>query len=114
MILMNWLNALKTQQTRSRPPSVTVVVDGTPRQAWAGQSVAAVLVAAGIWALGCNPVTGQPRGPFCGMGVCLECRVTIDGCPGTPACTEHVADGMDIRTALAVFPESTESGGADA
>jgi predicted molibdopterin-dependent oxidoreductase YjgC len=33
------------------------------------------------------------------MGVCLECEVTIDGRPGSRSCTEHVTDGMDIRTA---------------
>lgn len=93
------------------PPSVTVVVDGTPRQAWAGQSVAAALVATGTWVLRRNPVNGQPRGPFCGMGVCLECEVTIDGRPGTRTCTEHVADGMDIRTTPAAVPATAETGG---
>ncbi|WP_326595361.1 (2Fe-2S)-binding protein [Streptomyces sp. NBC_01803] len=82
----------------SRPRTVRVVVDGTPREAWEGQSVTAVLAAAGIWALRRNPVTGQARGPFCGMGVCLECEVTIDGRADVRSCLAHVADGMDIRT----------------
>jgi predicted molibdopterin-dependent oxidoreductase YjgC len=87
------------KHVRPLPETVTVTIDGTPGQAWAGQSVTAVLVSAGIWSLRRNPVNGQLRGPFCGMGVCLECEVTIDGRPGSRSCTEHVTDGMDIRTA---------------
>ncbi|HEY5836985.1 (2Fe-2S)-binding protein [Streptomyces sp.] len=87
-----------TAKKKARPRTVTVVVDGTPRRAWEGQSVAAALVAGGTWALRRNPVTGDTRGPFCGMGVCLECEVVIDGRPGSRSCTEHVADGMEIRT----------------
>lgn len=90
-----------TAKKKTRPRTVTVLVDGTPRRAWEGQSVAAALVAGGTWALRRNPVTGDARGPFCGMGVCLECEVTIDGRPGSRSCTEHVADGMEIRTTLA-------------
>ncbi|MFJ6739419.1 (2Fe-2S)-binding protein [Streptomyces sp. NPDC091279] len=85
-------------KTSALPETVTVTVDGTPRQAWAGQSVTAVLVAAGVWPLRRNPVNGQPRGPFCGMGVCLECEVTIDDRPLSRSCTTHVVEGTDIRT----------------
>jgi predicted molibdopterin-dependent oxidoreductase YjgC len=84
--------------TSPLPETVTVTIDGTPRQAWAGQSVTAALVAAGIWPLRRNPVNGQLRGPFCGMGVCLECEVTINDRPGSRSCTAHVTEGMDIRT----------------
>jgi aerobic-type carbon monoxide dehydrogenase small subunit (CoxS/CutS family) len=83
---------------RALPPTVHVTVDGITREAWEGQSLTAVLVTAGTWALRRNLVTGDVRGPFCGMGVCLECEVTVDGRPYVRACTEHVADGMDVRT----------------
>ena len=90
--------------TNSPPKTVTLTIDGTPGQAWAGQTVTAVLVAAGIWPLRRNPVNGQLRGPFCGMGVCLECEMTINGRPGTRSCTAHVTDGMDIRTHTEPLP----------
>ena len=90
--------------TNSLPETVTVTIDGTPGHAWAGQSVTAVLVAAGIWPLRRNPVNGQLRGPFCGMGVCLECEVTINGRPDSRSCTAHVTDGMDIRTHTEPLP----------
>ena len=41
--------------------------------------------------------TGQPRGIFCGMGVCYDCLVTIDGVPNQRACMTQVKDGMEIR-----------------
>jgi len=41
-------------------------------------------------------VTGEPRGPICGMGTCFECRVTVDGLPGRRACLEPVRDNMQV------------------
>jgi len=43
-------------------------------------------------------VTGEPRGPLCGMGICFECRVTIDGVPHSRSCQTPCADGMEVRT----------------
>jgi len=43
-------------------------------------------------------VTGQLRTPFCGMGVCFECRMLIDGIPHSKSCQILVQSGMDIRT----------------
>ena len=45
-----------------------------------------------------HSVTGEPRGPLCGMGICFECRVTIDGVPHARSCQILVQPGMDIRT----------------
>jgi len=43
-------------------------------------------------------ITGEVRGPLCGMGICFECRVTIDGVRHQRSCTIIVADGMEIVT----------------
>jgi len=45
-----------------------------------------------------HSVTGEPRGPLCGMGICFECRVTIDGVPHARSCQILVQPGMDIGT----------------
>ena len=42
--------------------------------------------------------SGAPRGPFCGMGVCFDCLVTVDGRPSQRACLTKVAAGMDVRS----------------
>jgi aerobic-type carbon monoxide dehydrogenase small subunit (CoxS/CutS family) len=44
-------------------------------------------------------VTGQPRAPVCGMGICMECRVNIDGQAHQLACQTLCLDGMQIKTA---------------
>jgi predicted molibdopterin-dependent oxidoreductase YjgC len=78
---------------------VTVVVDGTPVAARAGDTVAAALLGAGVHAFRATPVSGAPRGPFCMMGACFDCVVTIDGRHNVQACLTRVADGMRVDTA---------------
>lgn len=43
-------------------------------------------------------VTGEPRGPLCGMGICFECRVTINGRPHQKSCQILCAEGMVVET----------------
>ena len=43
-------------------------------------------------------VTGEPRGPLCGMGICLECRASIDGVVHQRTCQIVCRPGMDVRT----------------
>ena len=70
--------------------------EGTPMRAFAGESVAAALLASGIRSLRTTP-GGEPRGLFCGMGVCFDCLVEIDGVPYQRACRLTVKDGMSVR-----------------
>ena len=67
-----------------------IVVEGT--------SVAAALLGAGV-ARFRSSITGEPRGPVCGMGVCMECRVTIDGEAHRLACQTLCREGMEVMTA---------------
>ena len=60
--------------------------------------MAAVLVRERVWRFHDNPVSGAPRGPYCGMGVCFDCELDIDGVAATQACMVDVRDGMTIRT----------------
>jgi predicted molibdopterin-dependent oxidoreductase YjgC len=78
--------------------AVTIVVDGTPVTARAGDSVAAALLGAGLRATRATAVSGAPRGPFCMMGACFDCVVTVDGRRGVQACLVRVADGMTVDT----------------
>ena len=77
---------------------LNIVVDDRRMRVAAGTTVAAALFNLGITAFR-RSVSGEPRGPVCGMGVCFECRVTIDSRPHQRACLIAVADGMHIRTA---------------
>lgn len=73
-------------------------IDGHPVTAYQGETVAAVLLAEGIRAFRQTHQAGEPRGLFCGMGICYECLVTVDGRPNIRACLTPVAEGMRIET----------------
>jgi len=76
---------------------VRILVDGRVLAVEPGQSLAAALLGAGVTAFRTS-VSGEPRGPVCGMGTCHECRVTVDGAPHRRACLELVKEGMEVAT----------------
>lgn len=78
--------------------TVTVTVDGK-RIAVAPQTTvaAALTLALGIGGTRLS-TSGTPRAPFCGMGVCQECRVTVDGRTHALACQTVCRDGMRVET----------------
>jgi D-hydroxyproline dehydrogenase subunit gamma len=78
-----------------RGPRVALSLDGVATEAYEGETVAAVLLAQGEIATR-TTVGGEPRGIFCGMGVCFDCLVVVDGVPNTRACTTLVTDGMSV------------------
>jgi sarcosine oxidase subunit alpha len=87
-------------KTHRRGKRVRLRVDGRPVTAYSGETVFAALLAEGIRALR-YPIKDQAktdRGGFCGMGVCQECRVMVDGLPDRRACMTEVRDGMEICT----------------
>jgi len=81
----------------TRQEKVKLRVNDQTIEAYAGETVLAALMAAGIKILKKNPVSHQPRGALCGMGVCFECTVTINGRPNVRACMTEVEDGMEIK-----------------
>jgi sarcosine oxidase subunit alpha len=79
------------------PETVTVVVNGVSVTMPTGSMVSAAILKIGISAFR-RSITGEPRGPLCGMGICFECRVTIDGDAHSRSCQTVCRDGMDVRT----------------
>ena len=80
---------------QQRGVPVTITVDGQRIAAYAGEMLAAALMAAGIFHLRQSPGRANPRGAFCLMGVCQECVVYIDG-RLRQACMVSVVDGLDV------------------
>ena len=76
---------------------MTFTFDGEPIVAFRGESVAAALLAAGRRTLRLTAVGEAPRGVFCGMGVCFDCLVVIDGEPSRRACVTFVTEGMKVE-----------------
>ena len=69
---------------------------GQPIEAREGETVLAALAAAGHMTQ-CTGKDSKPRGAFCGMGVCHDCIVTIDGRVSQRACLAKVREGQDVR-----------------
>ena len=67
-------------------------------ECYEGETVAAALLASGHQVLRRTARRGEPRGVFCGMGVCFDCLVQIDGRSNRQACLTTVKDGMQVET----------------
>ena len=77
--------------------SISLTVDGATVAVTPGVSVAVAVLIAGSAAR--TSVAGEPRAPLCGMGICFECRVTIDGVPHQRSCQILCLPGMQVTTA---------------
>ncbi|HEX7331445.1 MAG TPA: (2Fe-2S)-binding protein [Pyrinomonadaceae bacterium] len=77
--------------------TVTVRVNGVSVTVPAGSMVSAAILKTGTYAFR-RSASGEPRGPLCGMGICFECRVTIDGDQHSRSCQTVCRNGMDVRT----------------
>jgi sarcosine oxidase subunit alpha len=77
--------------------TIQCIIDGNWIEVRPGTTVAAALLGSGTAAFR-RSVSGEPRGPLCGMGVCFECRVTIDGVAHRLACQTACVHLMEVRT----------------
>ncbi len=77
---------------------VVIFVDGAPIAAREGEPVAAALYGAGIRVTRHASKSGEPRGPFCMIGRCTECCMTVDGARNVRACRALVKEGMRVET----------------
>jgi sarcosine oxidase subunit alpha len=81
---------------KSDTPAITLTVNGAAVSVAPGTTVAAAILISG------SPtrisVTGKPRAPLCGMGICFECRASINGFAHRRSCQILCESGMDVRT----------------
>ena len=66
-------------------------------EAYPGETVAGALLAAGILAFRLSEKEGEPRGYYCGRGICFGCRVMIDDQSNQKACATFAEPGMKVR-----------------
>lgn len=78
------------------PEDISLTVNGSPVAVYPGTSVAVAVALAG--AVCRTSVSGEPRGVLCGMGICFECRVTINGEPHCRSCQILCEPGMRVST----------------
>ncbi|QNE19383.1 FAD-dependent oxidoreductase [Kribbella qitaiheensis] len=101
-----YLRSFEGDPAQPRPQEpISVVVDGAPTEALPGQTVAAVLMAAGRESWRTTRTAGRPRGVFCGIGACFDCLVVVNGTPDVRACQRTIAPDDTITTQTgAVLP----------
>ena len=78
------------------PDPVRLTVNGSEVRVSPGVTVAVAVMISGVPCR--QSVLKESRGPLCGMGICFECRVTINGVPHCRSCQIVCEDGMDVRT----------------
>jgi predicted molibdopterin-dependent oxidoreductase YjgC len=78
--------------------SFEITFDGRPISVAAGQTIGAALVAGGVRSWRTTRETGRPRGLFCGIGVCFDCLVTVNGTPSQRACLIEALPGDSVTT----------------
>lgn len=76
---------------------VRFTFDGEQMRAEDGQTIAAALMAEGITSWRTTRFGGSPRGILCGIGVCYDCLLTLNGEPNVRACVTQVQTGDDVR-----------------
>jgi hypothetical protein len=79
-------------------PSETFIFDGRAVPFMAGQSIGAALVADGVLSWRTTRHDAKPRGLFCGIGICFDCLVIVDGRPNRRACIVTAEAGMTVRS----------------
>ena len=88
--------------------AVRFTVDGDPVAGVRGQTIAGALLASGTLAWRTTASAGRPRGVFCGIGVCFDCTVTVNGLPDVRACQRRAVEGDVVETGPgATVPDAT-------
>ena len=77
---------------------ITFTFNGLPLEGESGQSVSAALIANGERIARYSRFNGAPRGAYCGIGICFDCVLIIDGLANQRSCLTEIADGMKVET----------------
>ena len=81
-----------------RGKAFQIRVDGEPVEAFEGETIAAAILAAGKTTLRKTAGRNEPRGIFCGVGACFECRMVVNGTANVQVCQTEARPGDDVRT----------------
>jgi predicted molibdopterin-dependent oxidoreductase YjgC len=80
-----------------RKEKLTLTVNGSNITAYKGETLLAALIATGYKKMKKSPLKNEPRGALCGMGVCFECIVTVNGTPNIRSCMTEVENNMKVE-----------------
>jgi aerobic-type carbon monoxide dehydrogenase small subunit (CoxS/CutS family) len=77
---------------------VRFTFNGEPFKGVEGQSISAALMATGVRELRKTRFDGEPRLIFCGIGICFDCVVAVDGVANQRACLVEINEGAKIES----------------
>jgi predicted molibdopterin-dependent oxidoreductase YjgC len=83
---------------RHGPRSLEILVDGHPILCYEGETIATAILAQRRYV---GSDAQRLHGLWCGIGICFECVVTVDGKPGVRACMTRVRPGIQVSTEIA-------------
>ena len=90
-------NDLRIDKGVSRGQFFLINVDGQPVLAYPGETIASVLLASGWRMFRHSSLSGEPRGPFCCMGLCFDCLITLNGQQNVRACITLAQPGDKVE-----------------
>lgn len=78
--------------------AIVFTFDGEKHTGCIGDTIASALLVNGVRKLRVHEESGSPRGIYCNIGHCYECRLTVDHEPGIRACMTELKEGMNIES----------------
>ena len=87
---------------------ISFTFDGDLYKGYQGDTIASALLAQGVRQLRVHEKSGRPKGIYCNIGHCFECRVTVDGKTGIRACMTEISEGMVVESGK-VMPDPLNS-----
>jgi D-hydroxyproline dehydrogenase subunit gamma len=75
-----------------------IEVNGEKLIAYEGETIAAALIAAGWRSFRRTEKMKQPRGLYCGIGLCHDCMMIVNGVPNTRTCQTLATPGCRVET----------------
>jgi aerobic-type carbon monoxide dehydrogenase small subunit (CoxS/CutS family) len=88
---------MRLEQGIQRGAAFEITIDGEPVMAYPGETLATALLSTGQRTFRATSKTGAPRGLYCGMGVCFDCLVMLDGRPNVRACVTLAQPGAQVK-----------------
>ena len=94
----NRLNEHPILGTYEKGSKVTFYYNGQEMEGYAGEPIAAALMAAGVKVHRHTAKRNQPRGVYCAIGRCTDCVMVVDGEPNVRTCITPLKEGMKVET----------------
>jgi predicted molibdopterin-dependent oxidoreductase YjgC len=94
-------------------PPVAITIDGETLVGVQGQTIAGIALANDRPTWRRTSVAGRPRGLFCGIGICFDCLVTVNGQRDVRACQRRARDGDQVTSQHDRLPEPAGTGEDD-